>query len=62
MQTIKTLAFWLFALAFLIVVAFVVGHIYRIAFAGQAIPYLFVAWMILSIAWMIKSIIQRARD
>ncbi|MFZ1109396.1 MAG: hypothetical protein WAN43_13765 [Rhodomicrobium sp.] len=62
MRIIKTIAFWLFALAGSIVVAVVLAVGERSSLAGKAIPYLAVAWMILAIVWMLKTLVQRARD
>jgi hypothetical protein len=62
MSMIKSLAFWLFALAGSIVVAVVLAVGERSSLAGKAIPYLAVAWMILAIVWMLKAIVQRVRD
>ncbi len=62
MRIVKTIEFWLFALAGSIVIAVMLAVVERSSIAGKAIPYLAVAWMILAIAWMLKAIVSRVRD
>lgn len=62
MRLLKSIEFWLFALAggIVLAVVFAVGE--RSSFAGRTIPYLAVAWMVLAIVWMFKAMFSRARD
>ncbi len=61
MSKVKTLEFWLFALAGLIVAAAVLAGVEQITFAGRAIPVLALAWMFLAIAWMFRAFLRWVR-
>ncbi len=62
MSRLLRLEFWLFAIAGLIVGATLLAGPGRNSFAGHAIPYLALVWMVLAIAWMFKTILRRARE
>jgi hypothetical protein len=62
MRILKTIEFWLFALAGAIFVAVVLAVGERNYAAGKAIPYIAVVWMVLAIVWMLKTIVSRARN
>ena len=61
MSKVKTLEFWLFAIAGLIVVAALIAVAHRLPFAGQVFLFLSVTWMVLAIVWMFREIVRKVR-
>jgi hypothetical protein len=61
MQKVKTIEFWLFALAALFVLAGLLATD-RIPFVRQLLPIIAVAWSVLAIAWMFRAFFRWVRD
>jgi hypothetical protein len=61
MSKVKTIEFWLFALAALFVVAVFLSVFDKMSFDGRVFLILVVAWMVLAVAWMFKEIVRRVR-
>ncbi len=61
MRKLKTIEFWLFALAALFVLMGLLATD-RIPFVRTLLPVIAVAWTILAIAWMFRAFFRWVRD
>ncbi len=62
MSRLLRLEFWLFAIPGLVTIAAFLAGPEGIKYAGKAIVFMAVVWMILAIVWMFKVILRRVRE